>query len=350
VPARPEAGAPDSGAGLAVDPSTLQAAALLPSDASSEKSQADAQAPEAAAATTTAAPPEALPEAPTRDVLIWRRSDDGEHTAWLRLKPLATPELLAERSGLWLAAGDEIWQLHLRTRRVAACSPARCRRDFTVCKKLAPKRSAALVTDAAWRGLARGQRVEVGVPPPAQVAVKLVATEFATDWVPLAGLDDRLVLRQDWRLRPCGADQARTTRQAVLVRVGQGGLLPLASSAQADAMLAADGASLDVGLGGGPTQPAPRWFAVRQRLSPEGAWLREHVVVARGDDGEQSTEVAAVALPTALADAAQDAPDLRALAAELRDAWSHAQQAAGWSWVVGEPSRRGDLLARFRLP
>jgi hypothetical protein len=254
----------------------------------------------------------------------------------------------ARRSGLWIAAADDLWQWQVSLRRVSACDPVACAKDDTVCKPLRPEVSAALVADAAWQSLRQSRRVAIGVPLGRRVAVDLAAAGLGTDLVPLAGLGERVVVRQDLRVRPCGQADEQQSWKAALVHVPQGTLGPLAATVQGEGLLAADGGSAAPVHEFAELTADVRWLAVQQRLTPEGWWQFSHVRLLHAGESDVLDEVPAVALPSSLAEAVRDAPQLTGLPADEREALARLLVSAGWSWVRGEQASRQALLARFR--
>ena len=287
------------------------------------------------------------------DVLLWVHSDDlqTDETIWLAVSATGTEEV-GVRPGLWLAAGDAIWQWTTTPEDLPVCALGGCLSDVPVCKK-AKKTLMGLVDRVSWQALGQGAPQPVGPRLPEVAALGLGAQSLAEHWSPLALIDGQLLVRVERVWQACDGDALRQQTHLYVISPPQPTLRPLLASARTPADI--------VALPGGD---AAVWVGMRQTVLASGRWRTDDEwAVPAVDQPAVSTPSMAVGAPvttmtTALAALlpgdfqrrAKWTPRLRDPRPEWQPDGQGMRSRLGWSRLAVGAERRTQLRAWWTQP
>lgn len=288
-------------------------------------------------------------EARSGEVLVWRSADEFSETLWLRVSS-AKPELLARRSGIWLASRDGIYEIRFKRRALATCNRATCEGADSHCYIVAAAHSTeSWVTEAFFVNLSDGRQHLIGPQLPATMATALEAMGYQRELEVVSSFDTAVEVRIRTQITLCGASQADITVDAMLATVPLARLDPIASPREAAELLATDGPRAEPRAGDKQKERhVAAWLDYRQTLDDQGHWLNFHDLIEppTADVPEPLLwPVAATRAPRRLRPAGLPPPNVVGLPAFAHDA--EAETRAGWSWVRQDGAQRDALRARF---
>ena len=158
-----------------------------------------------------------------RAVLVWRAAGPDVRTWWVEGQG-ADIEIVAERTGLWAFARDDIFGWHTTKRRIKVCDPVACAEQDGACVPTMVHNGpfAGRIDDVEFVGLISGQRHPLGARLPDSVAVGLGTPGFRRVWEPVVQTADGLVVDVRTETMACGAMQGEDhlERQRVLLPDG----------------------------------------------------------------------------------------------------------------------------------
>lgn len=189
-----------------------------------------------AAATATAAPPapatataapvaatEAAASSDLRAYIVWRAVGPAVSSWWIEGAG-ASWEVVAERTGLWLAARDDLYGWHITKRRIKVCDPVACAEEDGACVPTLVRNGPfeGRIEDVELVALVSGKRSPVGAKVPDNVALALGTPGFHRFVEPQIQRGERLVAHVRTETMSCGAMQGQDHADRVRVLVPQG--------------------------------------------------------------------------------------------------------------------------------